>query len=136
MIVTSSNFFNTNQKQQITLNNIFRDPYESNTVCTMKCIVGLFYFTCPVFSFRQSKLSTYIPPFIDQRKLHFNKHSTYHILNNISETKINLKPAWQTEVELSHQIKLNLKPHKKPKKSVKNISSSIKLTGSARIKFK
>lgn len=135
MIVTSSNFFNTNQKQQITLNNIFRDPY-SNTVCTMKCIVGLFYFTCPVFSFRQSKLSTYIPPFIDQRKLHFNKHSTYHILNNISETKIDLKPAWQTEVELSHQTKLNLKPHKKPKKSEKNISSSIKLTGSARIKFK
>lgn len=131
MIVTSSNFFNTNQKQQIILNNIFRDPYESNTVCTMKCIVGLFYFTCPVFSFRQSKLSTYIPPFTDQRKLHFNNHSTY-ILNNISETKINLKPAWQTEVELSHQIKLNLKPHKKPKKSEKNISSSIKLTGSAR----
>lgn len=131
MIVTSSNFFNTNQKQQIILNNIFRDPYESNTVCTMKCIVGLFYFTCPVFSFRQSKLSTYIPPFTDQRKLHFNNHSTYHILNNISETKINLKPAWQTEVELSHQIKLNLKPHKKPMKSVKN-SSSIKLTGSAR----
>lgn len=132
MIVTSSNFFNTNQKQQIILNSIFRDPYESNTVCTMKCIVGLFYFTCPVSSFRQSKLSTYIPPFTDQRKLHFNKHSTYHILNNISETKINLKPAWQTEVELSHQIKLNLKPHKKPKKSEKNISSSIKLTGSAR----